>query len=534
MAQTQRKMKFNTTGPCNPDRHYMVDISGKLKTIVEDYIEPGEYFVINRGRQYGKTTTIKMLKRRLKDNYIVFDLSFEGVGDDMFKDEYSFYEGLRLLFLDKLAEQAPKYTRFFKKPLLKEYTSMHFRKSIEKLCGTSPKPVILFIDEIDKSPDFDVFFNFLGLLRDKFIQRSDEGTPTFQSVIFAGVTDIRNLKSRIRPESEHTVRSPKQHSLLSNIAVPFNVDMRFAPKEIVTMLADYEADYQTGMDQMAIAERIYYYTSGYPFMVSAICKEINEKGKTWDIDSVDETVKNFVSANNTLFGSLESNLERYSEFADFARNMVLDGLSVPYMSGNESIERGLVLNILKVEGSKVVVSNKIYETRIANYFIAQMLTKPKLFSDTNSEAQSRFIENGELNMKFILQRFNVFMKSEYRDSDTKFIEREARLIFLAFLKPIINGQGNYAIEPETRNFQRMDIVIFFQGKEYVLELKIWHGEKHNDNAIGQLIEYLKTRDTKEGYLLSFASNKSSPKESQVIEQDGYTIYEEVVAYNEDE
>jgi hypothetical protein len=35
----------------------MVDTGEKIETIIREYIEPGEYFVINRARQYGKTTT---------------------------------------------------------------------------------------------------------------------------------------------------------------------------------------------------------------------------------------------------------------------------------------------------------------------------------------------------------------------------------------------------------------------------------------------------------------------------------------------
>jgi hypothetical protein len=361
-----------------------------------------------------------------------------------------------------------------------------------------------------------------------FIERSKGRAHTFQSVILAGVTDIRNLKSRIRPDAEHVPHSPW------NIAVPFKVDMSFAPEEIETMLADYEADHRTGMDQTAIAERIYYYTSGYPFMVSAICKEMDEKSKIWNNESIDTVAKDFVSVNNTLFGSLEANLERYTEFADFARRMVLDGLSPPYLSGNASIERGLMLNIFKKEGTKIVVSNKIYETRIANYFIAQMLTKPKWISDTNSESQSRFIENGVLNMDYILQRFNVFMKSEYRDSDSDFIEQEGRLVFLAFLKPIINGEGNYAVEPETRNNQRMDIVVFWHGAEYIIELKIWRGEAYEAKGMEQLAGYLKGKSQKRGWLLSFANLQKSPREGGLHTIDGVEIYEEIVAYRDKE
>ena len=47
--------EFNTTGSCNPAMHYMVDTSKKLAQI-EELIDRGKYFTINRARQFGKTT----------------------------------------------------------------------------------------------------------------------------------------------------------------------------------------------------------------------------------------------------------------------------------------------------------------------------------------------------------------------------------------------------------------------------------------------------------------------------------------------
>ena len=45
--------EFNTTGLCNPKKHYMVDISDKLENI-KKLVEKEKYFIINRPRQYGK------------------------------------------------------------------------------------------------------------------------------------------------------------------------------------------------------------------------------------------------------------------------------------------------------------------------------------------------------------------------------------------------------------------------------------------------------------------------------------------------
>jgi hypothetical protein len=46
--------KFNDTGTCIPEKHYMVDICQKVDEIIEK-IDCEQYFVINRPRQYGKS-----------------------------------------------------------------------------------------------------------------------------------------------------------------------------------------------------------------------------------------------------------------------------------------------------------------------------------------------------------------------------------------------------------------------------------------------------------------------------------------------
>lgn len=61
---------FNTTGVYYPDRHYMVDLQSRLEEIKE-LIDRGSYFMINRARQYGKTTMLKALKRYFRDMWLV-------------------------------------------------------------------------------------------------------------------------------------------------------------------------------------------------------------------------------------------------------------------------------------------------------------------------------------------------------------------------------------------------------------------------------------------------------------------------------
>ena len=61
------KRRFNITGSCSPQKHYMVPLDDRLKKIKTDYVDEGSYFIINKGRQYGKTTTLCALGKYLYD-----------------------------------------------------------------------------------------------------------------------------------------------------------------------------------------------------------------------------------------------------------------------------------------------------------------------------------------------------------------------------------------------------------------------------------------------------------------------------------
>ena len=67
--------RFNTTGLCVPHKHYMVNIDERVQQI-RAMVDRGDYFSINRGRQYGKTTTLVALERALSDDYGVISLDF--------------------------------------------------------------------------------------------------------------------------------------------------------------------------------------------------------------------------------------------------------------------------------------------------------------------------------------------------------------------------------------------------------------------------------------------------------------------------
>ena len=91
--------KFCTTGTCIPEKNYMVDLSNRIRQIINQYIESGQYFTINRARQYGKTTLLYLLEKELrKQDYLVLSLSFEAADEvDKSSDNQIFLSFLGLL-----------------------------------------------------------------------------------------------------------------------------------------------------------------------------------------------------------------------------------------------------------------------------------------------------------------------------------------------------------------------------------------------------------------------------------------------------
>ena len=101
------RKKFNVTGVCNPKLHYMVNIDKNLQQM-KDMIEEGDYFVINRARQYGKTTTLCMLDNFLCGEYLVVHLDFQMLGDEDFASETAFVTVFMRELLDNARDDIPE------------------------------------------------------------------------------------------------------------------------------------------------------------------------------------------------------------------------------------------------------------------------------------------------------------------------------------------------------------------------------------------------------------------------------------------
>ena len=162
------RKKFNVTGLCLPDQHYMADVSKKLAATMV-MVEEGDYFIINRPRQYGKTTTLHTLAEELlkTEEYIVFHISFGGVGNLMFEDESSFSKEFVELLADNSIELEPSLADWLLDIAPTVQSIKTLSKVLTALINKTEKKVVLIIDEVDQSSNNQLFVSFLAMLRNK-------------------------------------------------------------------------------------------------------------------------------------------------------------------------------------------------------------------------------------------------------------------------------------------------------------------------------------------------------------------------------
>ncbi len=508
------KMKFNDTGLCVPEKHYMVDTTPQLDETIA-LIEEGEYFIINRPRQFGKTTTLALLEKSpVLDDYIVLSLSFEGIGNTFFDNEPAFID----MFITKIKQELSflkieideNKLQFDNKSTLRDLSVM-----ITNFIDAMNKKVVLLIDEVDKSSNNQLFLDFLGLLRDKFLLVGRGRDSSFHSVILAGLYDVKNLRVKLRPDEESTYNSPW------NIAISYDIDMTFKAKQIETMLVEYVDATNANLDIAFIAEKLYYHTSGYPYFVSKLCKIIDEKikPKKWtEIDILQAIKILVVEKNNTNFDTVVKNLKSNLDLKKFIQQLAMNSKDYRYSGKNTIINFAEMHGLIKNQNGKVAIQNRIYAE-----VITDLITSELEFTEDIDVVQSKYLKsNGNLNIELVLTKFKDAIEEKYSKSDLmkskEFLENDLRMKFFMFLKPVLNGIGFIYKEVQTSEEKRLDAIIIFNNEKFIIELKIWKGSKLHKQGIEQIKDYMKREKVDKGYMIIM--NKNQSKEYKTTDEDG--------------
>jgi len=480
---------FNTTGPCDESRHYMLPPEQRLPAL-NRRIAQGEYFVVHAPRQTGKTTAMQALSRRLTAEGTYAALYFSCERARAFPDDVGAAERTLWAAVERAARFAlPEALR--PGPRLEETAGSFLHLQLSEWAARCPRPLALVFDEIDALTG-EPLRAVLSQLRDGFISRSL--TPFPHSVILCGVRDVRDYKVASGGDPAH-----------ASTGSPFNIKAAslrladFTEAEVRTLYSQHTAETGQPFAEEALA-LAWHLTRGQPWLVNALAREVLEgagltPGAPITAAHIDAAKDRLILARQTHLDSL---VERLHE--DRVRKVIGPILAGTTVSGdvlNDDLMYARDLGLVRLEP----------QLRIANPIYAEVIPRALthvLQANITQEMAWYEREDGSLDMAALLEAFQEFFAQNSEAWRERFAYQEAgpHLILMAFLQRLINGRGSI-----TREFAigsgRADLVLQWKGCSYVLELKIRRDTRAIERGVAQLSAYLDRLGEEEGWLVVF-------------------------------
>jgi len=495
--------KFNITGKIILAQHYFVDLTPQIAKLMA-LVEEGSYFVVNRPRQFGKTTALNFLARHLHgtEAYLPILISFEGYGNKPELSSAEFYGVFWEKFLLYLQAKSVVYDwQPSAKP--EDVSDFGFQKNVRAFCKAAVgKKIVLLIDEIDSIPETAVI-GFLRALREMFLDR--DLLPTFHAVALAGVHDIKNLKARVREESQTLgTASP------FNIAIDYELPP-FSRENIQQYFSQHTGETGQAFDD-AVVTRVYEVTNGHPWLVSVLAKLLVEdlvpdRRQKILIGHTEEAIQKLIKSSNSNFDSLYKNARKSGIFP-----IVLDlltGARREFNIHSDSIALGVRYGIFAEGNQQLILANLIYAQVLYQHFKEDIgaADVKAIVADNHFEDQ-----NGRLDFRRVFDKFQMFMKSKGAASKhPDFREAFGQLLVLSYLDMLVNGKG-WTFKEVQSGEGRIDVICCYKNQKEVVELKLWYGERKYEDGLEQLARYLESENLSCGYLVVFDRRENAPKD----------------------
>ncbi|HCT91504.1 MAG TPA: 9-O-acetyl-N-acetylneuraminate esterase, partial [Lachnospiraceae bacterium] len=203
-----------------------------------------------------------------------------------------------------------------------------------------------------------------------------------------------------------------------------------------------------------------------------------------------EAEKKLLGEKNTLFESIVNKLYDFPELKDIVYSILFMGKENSYNVLDQAVGTAEMFGFIKNMNGVIAIANRVFETVFYNLFLTSMENQNTDIYKAAVRDKNQFVYAGHLNMDLILEKFVLHFDELYGDRPERFKEEDGRRYFLLYLRPIINGTGNYYIESRTRNMERTDVIVDYRGEQMVIELKIWRGNAYHERGERQLIDYL--------------------------------------------
>ena len=492
---------FGTHGPVNPKDNYIVTRAKETTDFIQR-IKDGKYIVIFAPRQTGKTTFFQQALNTLttqEHSYFPIQLNVETYENLSASDFYSgfpedVHETIDNVFQQRRSEPPAALTQFLEKTKLTNAVSTRrFFTQLGKLLN--PQRVVLIIDEFDGIPQ-DAVQGFLHALRHIYIA----GKPRCpHSVGIVGVKNITQLNYD---------RSISPFNIQDEFLLP-----NFTLEQVQDLLTQYTHEVGQAFASEVI-ETLHKQTAGQPFLVNRAAQILTEemdipKRETITMAHFSKAHTQLLRERNTNIEHLLTNIRRAPQFESLLMRIASYERGLPFSLDHDIINELAMYGVI-AEGTDGMceIVNPIYQHRILQTF------KP-LFNGLEDEYFSE--ENGDDFMDYLTPS-SVIEMTPLLDNFRDFIARAGFRILqvpntpqeyfgqyslYAYLDHFVRVVGATMFLEVQTGRGRMDLLIIHNQRKYIVETKIWEGDRSYQAGKQQLAAYLTLEDVREGYYMVF-------------------------------
>jgi hypothetical protein len=499
--------RFNTTGPCDDVRHYLVDPASR-RPEMRGLIDTGLFFVLHAPRQSGKTTLLRTLAKTLtaEGKFAVLHVSCEVA--EVAQDDF---EAAQLAILDRLRAQAlldlPEKLQPPAWPSAPAVTLLS--AGLGAWARSCPRPLVLFFDEIDALRG-ESLRSILRQLRSGFPNRP-EAFP--HAVVLCGLRDVRDSKVASGGDPERLGTSS-----------PFNIKVEsltldnFTFADVRHLFLQHTRATGQNWTKQAI-HRAFELTGGQPWLVNALARVIVEKQKHEGLirkQQVEEAKEALILERATHLDSLVARL------MEPRVRRVIEPLLAGELTGPEDTyddDRLYVADLGLVKRTRPLeIANPIYKEVIARVLTSH--AQDNIVLDPHSFVTKR----GRLSIRRFLDEFSAFWREhgEVLENAGAYHEVAPQLVLMAYLQRVVNG-GGFVEREYGVGRDRIDLLVRWplggrRWQKEVLELKVWRAKKRDplEKGLEQLEGYLERVGAKHGVLVIFDRRpEAKPVEERV-------------------
>ena len=520
---------FGTQGPVNPKENYVVSRTTEIADFI-DRVKKGKYIVLFAPRQTGKTTFFRSAMDALTtEEYFPIQLNFEAYVDltpTLFY-RYLFQDMRRKIesvFKSQNSTPSETLSQFLDNTKVTDHFSM--RNFFQKLTGflthrDNPQKVVLIIDEFDAIPP-DAVRGFLHSLRYIYLDNSDSRCP--YSVGIVGVKNITQLN-------------------YDRSISPFNIQDEFRlPNFTLAQVRELLEQYTEEVGQTFAPEvitSIYKQTAGQPFLVNRCAQILTEgmeipKTETITLAHFSKAHAQLLEEGNTNIRHLLRNIRRDRRFERILMRIASYERGLRFNPDDEIIDELAMYGVVaKGTDGMCEIVNPIYQHRILQAF------KPLFnglenayFSEENGDDFIDYLTpDGVIEMGALLENFQNFIARvgfrilQVPDTPQEYVGQHLLYTYLDQFVHIVGA--NMFLEVRTGR-GRMDLLIVHNQRKYIVETKIWEGDRYYQAGKKQLAAYLKLEEAQEGYYVVFdhRNNPTARLETETI--DGLEIRSYVI------